>query len=450
MPSVVLISTYELGHQPMGLALPAAFLAREGVEARCLDLAVEDLDEAAIAQARFVGISVPMHTALRLACGVARRVRAINGSCTLCFFGLYAPLNRELLIANGASLVLGGEYDEELARAARSALAEIELPSVAPPPILRKLRFPVARRDGLPPLDRYAKLLTGGEERVAGYTEASRGCLRWCLHCPVPAVYSGRFFVVPVDTVLEDVAAQVAMGARHITFGDADFLNGPGHSLAVVRRMRERFPGVSFDFTAKVEHLLRHRAVLPEMARSGCAFVVTALESLSDEVLGQLEKGHTRADALELFDITRDLGLTLRPSFIPFTPWSTLDDYLDLVDLIAARDLVCAVDAVQLTIRLLLPPGSLLLPRVKGAPWLGELDPAALAYRWRHPDPRMDLLHRHVESIARRAAAAGEDPAATFDHIRSAARSVVGLGPAPSTSLRSTHFQPRLSEPWFC
>lgn len=451
MSDVLLLSTYELGHVPLGLALPAAFLAREGIAARTIDLAVEKLDEDAVRRARFIGLSVPMHTALRGALRVARKVRALAPDAILGFYGLYAPLQRELLLAEGARVVLGGEHEEELARVVRALLAGELSEPVAPPPVLARLRFPQADRSGLPALDRYAKLLIGDEERVAGYTEASRGCLHACRHCPLPAAYGGRFFIVPVETVLADVASQVDAGARHVTFGDPDFLNGPGHALAVVRGMRERFPGVSFDVTAKVEHLLRHRALLPELAAAGCAFVVTALESLSDEVLGHLAKGHTRAEALELLDVMRDVRLPLRPSLLPFTPWSTLQDYAEMLAVIEDRELADHVDPVQLSIRLLLPPGSLLLESEKGAPWLGALDPPTLTVSWRHPDPRMDDLHREVERIVRHAAHTDQPADETLEAIGEATARARGLTWAPRGSpLGAGREVPRLSEPWFC
>lgn len=451
MSDVLLLSTYELGHVPLGLALPAGFLAREGIAVRTIDLAVEKLDEDAVRSARVVGLSVPMHTALRGALQVAPRVRALAPGAVLAFYGLYAPLHRDLLLGQGARIVLGGEHEEELVRAVKAALAGTLFDPVAPGPVLARLRFGRADRTGLPALPRYAKLVVGAEERVAGYTEASRGCLHHCRHCPIPAAYGGRFFVIPVEAVLEDVAAQVDAGARHVTFGDPDFLNGPGHARALVRGMRERFGGVTFDVTAKVEHLLRHRDLLPELAASGCAFVVTALESLSDVVLARLAKGHTRADALELLDVMDAAGLPLRPSLLPFTPWSTLDDYAELLDVIEDHDLVDHVDPVQLSIRLLLPPGSLVLAHEAGAPWLGALDPPTLTVSWRHPDPRMDALHGEVERICRHAAHTEQAPHDTFALIAEATAEARGVPPrSRSARVEVGRDVPRLSEPWFC
>src|SRR5581483_11257835 len=228
-------------------------------------------------------------TALRLGAHVARHVRDLNPSCHLCFFGLYAPLNRAWLLSQGANSVIGGEYEAELVKLAQS---------LAPPPevVLDRLRFVAPDRRGLR-LYRYAKLATPAGEKLAGYTEASRGCKHLCRHCPIPPVYGGRFFVVPPEIVIDDVRRQVAAGAQHVTFGDPDFLNGPKHALAVLRALHAEFPSLTFDVTAKVEHLLQHREQLAELRELGVVFVVSAVETLSDFFLALLDKGHTRADA---------------------------------------------------------------------------------------------------------------------------------------------------------
>jgi hypothetical protein len=280
----------------------------------------------------------------------------------------------------------------------------------------------------------------------AGYVEATRGCLHACLHCPIPPVYGGRFFAVPRAVVLEDIRRLIAAGAGHMTFGDPDFLNGPGHALKLVRELHAEFPHVSYDFTAKIAHVVRHRELFPQFAATGCAFVVSAVESLSDEVLAHLEKGHTRADVVEAIAILRRAGIAPRPTFVPFTPWSTLDDYLELLTFLEAHDLMDHVDPVQLTIRLLVPPGSLLLTRPALRAAFGELDAAGLSHRWTHPDPRMDELQREASALVAAAARAEEDPAVTFSRIRALAG-----GRTPSRPARAGRpMVPRLTEPWFC
>ncbi|MEO6952811.1 MAG: CUAEP/CCAEP-tail radical SAM protein [Polyangia bacterium] len=440
---ILLLSSYELGHSPQHLAAPLAFFERAGYAPRAIDLSLDALDEDAVRAAALVCIAVQMHTALRLGIAVAKKVRALAPTAKICFFGLYAPLYADALHAEGlADRCLGGEHEEALV-----AYAE-ELDSGrtgADGVTLERLLFPTPRRDSLPLVSRYAHLVTSDGNRHAGYVEASRGCLHTCRHCPIPAVYDGRFFIMPIDTVLADIDAQVAAGARHITFGDPDFWNGPRHGMALVRRLAARHPGVSFDVTIKVEHLLRHAGDLAELQALGCAFVVSAFESRSERVLSILDKGHTRADLDRALDLTDRVGLPIRPTFVPFTPWTTLADYADLLDWIGARDLEGRVDPIQLAVRLLVPPGSLLLRIPEGAVF-GALDPERLTHVWTHADARMEGLEAQVFS---RVEQAGHESATeTFAALRDIVASIEGTTAKRFVPVRTA--APRLSEPWFC
>jgi radical SAM superfamily enzyme YgiQ (UPF0313 family) len=457
--AILLVSCYELGHQPLGVGWAAAFLEARGYAPAVLDVSVEPFDVEKAARARLVALSVPMHTALRVGVQVIGRVRAVNPECHLAAYGLYAQLNREYLLAHGVDSVLGGEAEAPLAALAEALESRVgdsrpghgtTLPST---PRLARLAFPVPSRAALPPLEQYARLERDGRHELVGYVEASRGCKHRCRHCPIPPVYGGRFFAVPRDVVLADARQQVEAGATHVTFGDPDFLNGPRHAVAVARDLHTAFPRVSFDFTAKVEHLLKHRALLPEFRALGCAFVVSAVESLSDAVLGHLDKGHTRGDVLTLVRLMREAGIALRPTWVAFTPWTTLDDYRAMLDFVDAEDLVDAVDPVQYSLRLLVPPGSLLAGQPAMRPYLGPLVEDAFSHAWAHPDPRMDALHTEVARVVQEAAETRADEAATFDRVRGLADAGAGVPARPPGARRSRPARPRpprLTEPWFC
>jgi len=459
--NILLLSCYELGHQPLGLAFPQGFLHAAGFRTTGVDLSVDSLVADQIQNADFVGISVPMHTAMRIGMKAADRIHQENPRAKICFYGLYAGLNGEHLFEHHhADFVIGGEIEEplvDLVRALNSGssgegISGAWTRTTVSPPYLQRVLFAPPQRSGLPELNRYAHLVHRGKTKPAAAVEASRGCKQRCLHCPNTPIYNGRFFVVPEEIVLGDIRAVVSKGAEHITFADPDFLNGPKHSLHIARAMHREFPALTFDFTTKIEHILRWPGYIPELSSLGGLFVVSAVESLSDTVLRNLEKGHTRGDVDRALEIVRDAEMTLRPSLLPFTPWSTLEDYVELLDWIGQEDLMDCVDPIQLTIRLLIPPGSALLWRKEILPYLGDLSYENLAYDWKHPDRRMDELQDKAWHLVNDGISSGEDASSTLEKIRSAVDGMVGtLAPPPFPALRRDRiFPPRLTESWFC
>jgi radical SAM superfamily enzyme YgiQ (UPF0313 family) len=448
---VLLVSTYELGHQPLHVASPAAALRAAGHDVRCLDVSVERWETAPVGWAEAVAFSVPMHTAMRLAVRAAEAVRRERPELPLCFYGLYAPVSSDLTLGRLADRLIAGEYEPALVAWVESLAGQTGADTGLTLDLSRG-SFDTPARDLLPPLERYAHLALGGEERLVGYVEASHGCVHKCRHCPVPTVYDGRIRIVERDTVLADIEQLAALGARHITFGDPDFLNGRRHSLAVVRAMHERFPELTFDITTKVEHVLEFPEVLPELGASGCLFAVTALESVNDEILARLDKGHSARQAADAIALLREHGIEPRPSFMPFTPWTTPGDVVELLEFVERHDLVGNVDAVQYTIRLLLPEGSLLLDHPDMRPHLGAYDSERLSWTWTAADPRVDELQPRLAALVEDATAAGEPPARTFARVRAEAFEAAGRakGAEPQIDIGSVEGRPRLTEPWFC
>jgi len=439
--NVLLVSTYELGHQPFGLASPAAWLAERGHEVTCTDMCVEPLAEEAARRASLIAFYLPMHTATRLAVPVIEKFRALNPSAHLCCYGLYAPLNESYLRKLGVRTILGGEFEAALAELANNVARGNA--GLTPPVSLDKLQFRVPQRAGLAPLEKYARLHVNGSTKRAGYTEASRGCKHLCRHCPVVPVYRGAFRIVQPAIVLEDIRRQVAAGAQHITFGDPDFFNGPTHAIRIAEELHREFPSLTYDATIKIEHLRKHRDLVQRLQQTGCLFVTSAVESVDDEVLAKLEKGHTRADFLEIARDFRAAGLALAPTFIPFTPWTTRESYHDLLTVILENDLVENVAPIQLALRLLIPNGSRLLELADVRAVVTGFDEPALLHRWKHPDQDVDALAAQALKIAAR---------------RGSRRDVFAKLWELATDERppdNFHLQPRatipyMDEPWYC
>jgi radical SAM superfamily enzyme YgiQ (UPF0313 family) len=437
--NVLLVSTYELGRQPFGLASPAAWLRADGHEVVLADVSCAPMPRAAVESADLIGFFLPMHTATRLALRLIGRVREINPRAQLCAYGLYAPLNERALREAGVTAILGGEFESGLRDLARGTRASGETISLA------RQKFVTPDRAGLPPLGAYAQLVAGDRVRRVGYTEASRGCKHLCRHCPVVPVYGGIFRVIQPDVVLEDIRRQVAAGAQHITFGDPDFFNGPGHAIPIVESLHREWPGLTYDVTIKIEHLLRHRGLIGALRRTGCALITSAVESFDDAVLARLDKGHTRADFLEALALTRAEGVPLSPTFIPFTPWTTRANYRAFLREIADLDLIASVAPIQLAIRLLIPEGSLLLELAEVRGHVGAFDAASLCYPWRNADPSLDRLCVAIQDRIRR-----EEKRASRGELFRRIWELAECGDLPDVPMASRATIPYLTEPWYC
>jgi radical SAM superfamily enzyme YgiQ (UPF0313 family) len=465
-PRIVLVSTYDLGRQPFGLASPARWLRDAGFDVRCLDLAIERADDVVFRETAAVALFLPMHTATRLATQLIPRIRAANPRARIWCYGLYAPMNETMLRRIGADEIVGGEFEPRLVEWAEALRADASGGAAGAPVnaavatsdsrsiVLDRLSFRTPDRSDLPALDRYARVcMPDGSTRRVGATEASRGCKHLCRHCPVVPVYGGRFRVVARDVVLEDVARLVDAGAEHITFGDPDFWNGIGHAIPLVRELHARFPSVSYDVTIKIEHLLAQSEHLATLRDTGCLFVTSAVESLEDDVLARLDKGHTHADFVEALRRCARAGVALQPTFIPFTPWTTTASYRRFLDELSGLGLEETIAPIQLGIRLLIPAGSRLLELEEIRERIGPFDEQALVHPWVHADPDVDALARDVFATVQQSARHGDGHAAAFDRVWDL---VAARTDAPDSGPLGFHRRakrtpvPYLTEPWYC
>ena len=433
MAAVLLISTYEQGHQPLGIAAPAAALLAAGHDVSAFDLAVESVSadrlHAAAANADLVGISTPMHTAARMGIRIARQLEEFSDR--IVFYGLAANSLRHL----GLGQALSGDTDLQLV-----ALANGEDASHVP--LFDREPRLVPERSILPPLEQYARYRdAAGGSHLAGYVESTRGCAHRCTHCPLTPIYAGRLRLNGAETVLADIDQQLDAGAEHITFGAPDFLNAPELAMTLLRATSAKHPDVSFDATIKVEHLIEHQRLLPEMADLGVTFITSAFESVDDRLLDILDKGHTASDLDRSLELTEQVGIALRPTWLPFTPWTTGQHFLDLLRFVETHQLVDLTPPVQLGLRLLAPSDSPLVEPMREMDSLVAYDADGLTWNWRHQDPRMDALQAEIAALAERRA--------SFAEIKRAACRALDQEPWPDVTAPHLH-RPGLTEDWFC
>jgi hypothetical protein len=149
----------------------------------------------------------------------------------------------------------------------------------------------------------------------------------------------------------------------------------------------------------------------------------------------------------------REIELLLVPTFVAFTPWTTLTGYRDFLAEIVRLDLVDQVSPIQCAIRLLIPPGSKLLELPEMRNSIGILDERKLSYVWHNPDPRLDALQADLEVLVQSCAAQEIPRREVFRRIWQQAFQEMGdpLGQIPLPDLPpNPRFVPYLTEPWYC
>ncbi len=466
---VLVISSYELGRQPQSVAEVQNLVESLGHRVSVLDLSLpDDMDRQlhqasndllwpegsyadltkAFADTDLFLLSTPMLTAATMAKRLVKAISKANPAAKIAAFGLYSDIVLTDSIPH-IDAAMTGEYlpliEEWLAAGLPSNhRATSNRPS-------RHSTNTVIERTSLPPISAYPGIVVDGVHKLVGHVESTRGCRHSCLHCPVPTAYHGRIQINPVDTILTDIRGLLDQGATHITFGDPDFLNAPIHASKIIEGLDAlSSEDISFDATIKVEHILKYPSLIEKMAASGCSMITSAVESLNDEVLSRLDKGHTAEQAYEATEIVQKLGITLHPSFLPFTPWTTNRDLADIVDYCYHFGLEEVVEPVQFGIRLLLPPGSLLLSSENRDFEILDYDPTTMGYRWQHSDRRIDELAIKVASLAEEATYAKQSNLETLHAIRHIAYQFIDKVPPAITRGTTIQSSTKLAEPWFC
>lgn len=448
--TVLLISPYDLGRQPFALAHTSAWLKDAGFNVQCLDLSIQKLDPKIIQSADLIGLHLGMHTATRIALKALPKINQLTNKVALFAFGLYAPLNQDVLKQHNVSNFFAGESEPDILALAYQIANKTNPLETKTVVRTSKINFQLPDRKSLPDISKYATLIDGSkQQKVLGFVETTRGCKYVCRHCPVTPIYEGKFRVIPADIVTQDIAQQVAMGAEHISFGDPDFFNGPTHAKKIILAMHEKFPQLSYDATIKIEHILKYAELLPILKATGCLFITCAVESFNDDILLKLDKGHTRHDTFTAVELLRQADIVLSPTFVPFTPWNSLEDYRSLLQDIIDLDLIDQVAPIQLAIRLLIPSGSYLL-RIDGFENLiGTFDPDLLGYPWQHVDSTVDALQLEIMKVVEMAELQSLDRQQTFLKIWAVTHDALKLN-APNLPTKSPKQVPHLSEAWYC
>ena len=371
---ILLTSFYDLGKQPKIIAEIVDRYNSSEIDFDFFDFSVED-QNIDLENYDVLGIYAPMHTATILSIEYIKDKKLPNKMFT---FGLYGSVLEDF---NSSIRYIKDIESDEL-----SLFLEINDDHQF------SLKNNIPNRQIFPDISNYAHLVDGSNNLIAGSVETTYGCKHSCTHCPVPISFNGSFKTYSLEKIVSDVKNQVNQGAKHISFNDPDFFNGPIHALKILESLNEKFPSITYDSTIKVEHIIKYKKYFKELSSLNMVFVISAFETTNDLVLSILEKNHTSHDLNNSIEISQDFGIDIRPTWMPFSPWTELNDLSNIVKLIEKYELRETVDPIQLTIKLLIPKHSLIIKKPEINKYLGNYEKNSLSFKWEYENNDVEKL----------------------------------------------------------
>ena len=426
---ILLLSFYDLGKQPKIISELYKKLDNGSNQIDIVDYSIEEKN-LTLDNYDVLGIYASMHTASVLAEQYLRDRKLPN---KLFVFGLYANVFSEMF-SNFQSI---HSFDsDELA-----SLLEVQLnPNYS-------FKHSVPDRTILPSITDYSHIVDGSNNLIAGSVETTYGCKHECTHCPVPIEFKGMFKTFGTEKIITDVTNQVEEGAKHISFNDPDFFNGPKHALKILQLLNEKHPSITYDSTIKVEHILKYPDYFQELKNLNMLFVISAFETTNDHVLNILQKNHSFNDLNKAVELSLENKIDIRPTWMPFSPWTEQNDLISIIKLIENYKLRETVDPIQLTIKLLVPKNSLILKRPEMKEYLLDYDPSSFSYAWKYKFPNIDNIQNELFTYVLQHESENEyaQYLGLVDILESHTNETL-----LNSEKYSQRIVPKLSETWFC
>ena len=426
---ILLLSFYDLGKQPKIISELYKKLDNGSNQIDVVDYSIEEKN-LTLDNYDVLGIYASMHTASVLAEQYLRDRKLPN---KLFVFGLYANVFSEMF-SNFQSI---HSFDsDEL-----ESLLEVQLnPNYS-------FKHSVPDRTILPSITDYSHIVDGSNNLIAGSVETTYGCKHECTHCPVPIEFKGMFKTFGTEKIITDVTNQVEEGAKHISFNDPDFFNGPKHALKILQLLNEKHPSITYDSTIKVEHILKYPDYFQELKNLNMLFVISAFETTNDHVLNILQKNHSFNDLNKAVELSLENNIDIRPTWMPFSPWTEQNDLISIIKLIENYKLRETVDPIQLTIKLLVPKNSLILKRPEMKEYLLDYDPSSFSYAWKYKFPNIDNIQNELFTYVLQHESENEytQYLGLVDILESHTNETL-----LNSEKYSQRIVPKLSETWFC
>ncbi|MBO4837632.1 MAG: 30S ribosomal protein S12 methylthiotransferase RimO, partial [Clostridia bacterium] len=170
----------------------------------------------------------------------------------------------------------------------------------------------------------------------SAYLRIGEGCDNRCAYCAIPLIRGG-YRSRSEEGILKEAASLARGGAREVILISQDttrYGRDTGSSLEALIRRVSAVPGIDWLRVLYMYPDETSLSLLEEMARHDnvCKYLDLPLQHASDRLLRAMNRRGTIREADQLLDRARQMGFTLRTTFIVGFPGETEADFEELMD----------------------------------------------------------------------------------------------------------------------
>ena len=201
------------------------------------------------------------------------------------------------------------------------------------------------------------------------YLTTTRGCIYWCEFCAAVRMFGRRYRMRSIKNVVDEIEyLHKTYCATQFTFCDDAFTVDKARTEELCDEIKKRGLKIKWNCGTRVDMVTKE--LLITMRDAGCVSVWFGVESGSQHVLDEMQKGISTEQTIKAVGWVRELGLTPAPNVLLGFPGETKESALKTIKFtqkISPDDMAYYNIATPL-------PGTPLYDRVKENGWLKITD----------------------------------------------------------------------------
>ena len=158
----------------------------------------------------------------------------------------------------------------------------------------------------------------------ASNIQTIRGCNHNCIYCPEPNITGKVLRARSPKKVMEELKILLSKGIKKkIFFVDSEFNLNPEHSYGIAQAILDQ--GIQIEWTCTMMPGKFPLDLLTVMKKAGCSLVIWSIDSASEKMIRNLNKGFTLDDIYRASEHCDKIGLSYHHNLLFGGPGETLE-----------------------------------------------------------------------------------------------------------------------------